>query len=222
MENETDEIRQHQLFTEIKRFERWRNIQPASVLREFNYEHWDQIYQAFEEFIQSTDPDEWSTAETQQLLFIIGRDHETQNLTYCLSEKVIVALAKESVLTAEEDAKWQMALQLHKVTDTVLAHELLEQFVNDEDEYVSRRSLMEFAKLQPDKTEMYAVEFWNRNIHGEMDEYQKMAVLQALKTINSPLLETYVEQAKKDDRKYLSDYARKMEEMGSNHGFIEN
>lgn len=222
MENETDEIRQHQLFAEIKRFERWRNMQPASVLREFNYEHWSQIYQAFEEFIQSTDPDEWSTAETQQLLFIIAKDYETQNLTYCLSEKVIVTLAKESVLTAEGDAKWQMALQLHKVTDTVLAHELLEQFVNDEDEYVSRRSLMEFAKLQPDKTEAYAVEFWNRNIHGEMDEYQKMAVLQALKTINSPLLELYIGQAKKDSRKYLSDYARKMEDSAHMNGFSEN
>lgn len=222
MESETDRIRQHQLFTEIKRFERWKDTQPASVLREFNYEHWGQIYQTFEEFIQTIDPDEWSTAETKKLLFIIAKDYETQNLTYCLDEKIIVKLAKESVLTGESDAKWQMALQLNKITDKVLAFELLEQFVNDEDEYVSRRSLMEFAKLYPDQTEAYAVLFWNRNIHGEMDEYQKIAVLQALKTINSPLLETYTEQAKADERKYLSDYAHKIEEIERTQGFNEN
>lgn len=222
MKHETDEIRQHRLFAEIKRFEKWMHRQPASVMREFNYTHWNQIYQEFEVFMQTTEPDEWSAAEKERLLFIIAKDYETQNLTYCLSEKVIVALAKESILTGESDAKWQMALQLYKITDKTLAFNLLEQFVNDQDEYVSRRSLMELAKLQPDKTEAYAVHFWNRNIHGEMDEYQKMAVLQTLKTIHSPLLEDYIEQAKADNRKYLSDYARKMEETGGANRFNEN
>lgn len=213
MENEAGEIRKHQLFIEIDNFERWIQTQPNAMRSELHYEYWDRIYMTFEEFLQTTEADDWSKKEKERLLFIIAKDYETQNLTYGLNETVILTLAREAVLIGESDAKWQMALQLNKVTDKLVAFDLLEQFINDEDEYVNRRSLMEFAKWQSDKTEEYAVLFWNRNIYGEMDEYQKMAVLQALKTINSPLLETYVEQAKKDHRKYLSDYAHKMEKM---------
>jgi hypothetical protein len=53
--------------------------------------------------------------------------------------------------------------------------------------------------------------FWNRNIHGDMDEYQRIAVLHSLKTVNSPMLSTYLSLAKQDGRKYLVQNAIQIE-----------
>ncbi len=83
--------------------------------------------------------------------------------------------------------------------------------MNDEDEYVIRRSLMELADLQSDKVEYYVDKFWNKNKYGDMEEYQRKAVLYSLKTIHSELLDTYIELAKQDGRKYLVQDAIRIE-----------
>lgn len=82
--------------------------------------------------------------------------------------------------------------------------------MNDEDEYVNRRSLMELAKLKSEKVEFYAERFWNKDKYGEMEEYQKIAVLHSLKTINSNLLDNYIKLAKQSGYKYLVENAEKI------------
>ena len=47
--------------------------------------------------------------------------------------------------------------------------------------------------------------------YGEMDEYQKMAVLHSLEAVNSKQLERYIEMAIDDGRPHLVKYAKGIE-----------
>ena len=97
-------------------------------------------------------------------------------------------LGELSLLLNEPEARWQFAIRLKEMTDKKRAGVLLEKFVNDDNEYVSRRALMELPALLPDKVEAYSTWFWPRDVYGDWQEYQRMAVLTALKEIRSPLL----------------------------------
>lgn len=66
---------------------------------------------------------------------------------------------------------------------------------------------MELPALLPDKVEAYSTWFWPRDVYGDWQEYQRMAVLTALKEIRSPLLGEYLKRAREDGRIYLVRYA---------------
>jgi HEAT repeat protein len=132
-------------------------------------------------------------------------------LAATLPEQALIVLSKYAIRHGNRDDKWQLATHLHRLSDRELAATLLNSFVNDEDEYVSRRALMELAKVQSEKVEYYADLFWNRNKYGDMDEYQRIAVLYALKEINSKQLDKYIRLAKQDGRRYLVENAIKIE-----------
>ena len=205
------------LFIEIDKFDQWAQSQysiPQGDLGgewECNYGHWVNVYAAFEKFLRVTDPSQWSDHEKERILYIIARDNETVHLVSILPELALIVLAKYAFKHGHRDDKWQLATQLHKLSDQQLAATHLEALVNDEDEYVSRRALMELGKVQSAKVEYYAELFWNRNKYGDMDEYQKIAVLCALKETNSKKLDKYIRLAKQDGRRYLVENAIKIE-----------
>jgi Na+/phosphate symporter len=205
------------LFIEIDKFDAWArsqyNISQDDIGGEWecDYTEWYKIYSAFENFLIKADPNNWTDKEKERLLYIIARDNESEYLSDLLNEAALIILTKQAIDSGHIDDKWQLAIQLFKLSDRLLATTFLEAFVNDEDEYVNRRALMELAKLNSDKVEIYAELFWNRNKYGDMDEYQKMAVLNSLKTINSKQLDKYIKLAKQDGRKYLVESAIKIE-----------
>lgn len=207
----------HLLFEEINKFDQWAKslytIPQDDVGGEWecNYHRWANIYSAFKDLISSSIPTQWSYMEKERLLYIIARDNEMRQLAGSLTENALVVLAEYAIGHGHRDDKWQIAVQLHKLSDKQLATNLLEAFVNDEEEYASRRALMEFAKVQPNKIERYAELFWNRNKYGDMGEYQRMAVLHALHTIRSKRLSNYIKLAKQDGRRYLIESANKLE-----------
>jgi hypothetical protein len=207
----------NQLFTEIDKFDVWAQSQfdiPQDDIGgewECNYEHWGNIYKSFEEYIRVTDPDKLTTIEKGRLLYIIARDNEMESLARLLDEKFLLVLAEYSILNGQRDDKWQLAVQLYKLTDKEKALSLLEKFVNDEEEYVNRRSLMELAKLKSAHVENLAERFWHKDKYGEMEEYQKIAVLHSLKIINSNLLDNYIALAKQSEQTYLVHNANQIE-----------
>ncbi len=207
----------NQLFIEIEKFDIWAQTQfdmPQDDIGgewECGYKNWDEIYSAFVNFLNETDASNWTDKEKERLLYIIARDNEAGYLADLLNESALIVLAKFAVVQGKRDDKWQLAIQLHKLTDKQLAIALLEEFVNDKEEYVNRRALIELAKLKSDKVESYAELFWSRNLYGDMDEYQKMAVLYSLKEINSTQLDKYIQLAKQDGRQYLVQNAIKIE-----------
>ena len=205
------------LFIEIDNFDKWAQSQysiPQDDLAgewECNYLHWNKIYASFGIFMANANPALWSDEEKQRLLYIIARDNECEQLAEALPENALIILTKYSLNQGRREDKWQLAIQLHKLSDKQLAADFLETLVNDPDEYVSRRSLMELAKVNPGKIDHYADLFWNRNKYGDMDEYQKIAVLHALKTANSKQLDQYIALAKQDGRQYLVANALELE-----------
>jgi hypothetical protein len=207
----------HKVFEEIEKFEKWFKL---SDLKEDNkegawdhYPDWRNIDPLFENFIFQTDPNTWTDEEKRILLHIISLDNECMRLVKTLSncEHALTTLMEASIAYGSPNDKWQLALCLHKLSDKTLALQLLEKLVNDEDEYVNRRSLMEMAKLKGPMTEYYCEKFWHKNKYEAMEEYQRMAVLHALREVHSKLLPTYIELAKQDGREHLVLNARNIE-----------
>jgi Na+/phosphate symporter len=208
----------NQLFIEIDKFDSWAKSQfddmPQNDIGgewECDYEKWEDIYKSFENFVLTTDPQKLTDIQKNRLLYIIARDNEAEHLSEILSNQFLIVLSEHSISNGHRDDKWQLAIQLYKLTDKQKALTLLEKFVNDDDEYVSRRSLMELAKLKSEKVEFYAEKFWNRENYGDSEEYKKIAVLHSLKIINSKLLDIYIELAKQSGQKYLIMNANQIE-----------
>jgi len=199
----------NQLFVEIEKFDQW--AQSWSDVPqderggewECGYKNWRSIYDSFDEFVRKTDPKSLTSAVKERLLYIIARDNEIERLSKLLDESFLVVLTEHSILYGHRDDKWQLAVQLYKLADRSKALTLLERLVNDDDEYVNRLSLMELARLKSDQVERYAESFWHKDRYGEMEEYQKIAVLHALKMIDSKLLPTYLELAKQSGQQHL-------------------
>ena len=205
------------LFTEIDKFDNWArslySIPQDDIGGEWEcgYKDWGQIYSAFEAFVSSADPTSWSDPEKGRLLYIIARDNETELLAHDLPDQAVIVLAAYALSNGHRDDKFQLAKRLSIISDEEIAANLLEQLVNDEDEYVCRIALMELAKVKAEKIEYYAELFWNRNKYGEMDEYQKMAVLQSLKASGSKQLGHYIQLAKQQGGQYLQQSASRLQ-----------
>jgi hypothetical protein len=209
----------HQLFTEIDKFDKWAKelseIPQDDRFGEWEIEYgswdWIQINTLFDDFITISKPQIWTKTEKEKLLYIIARDNDSGCLVSYLDEQSLFVLASHSITNGSRNNKWQLVVNLHKLTDKNLALSLLEKFVKDEDEYVTRCALLELAKLQSDNIEKLCEVVWNNNKHGEMEEYQKIAVLHSLKIANSDKLSKYIEMAKTDGRKYLVENAIELE-----------
>jgi len=205
------------LFTEIDKFDLWAQSKfdiPQDEIGgewECDYEKWEDIYKSFENFVLTTNPQILTDTQKDRLLYIIARDNESEYLSGILDNQFLTVLAEHSIFNGQRDDKWQLVVQLYKLTDKQKALILLDKFVNDEEEYVNRLSLIELARLKSEKVEFYAEQFWNKDKYGDMEEYQKIAVLHSLKIINSKLLDNYIELAKQSGQKYLIMNANQIE-----------
>lgn len=165
---------QHALFDEIARFKKWAGQYPqASVAEddrgrewECDYTAWTAIWSSFSDFINNTDPGRWSKEQIEALLYIIARDNDTESLAgiAATNPKTLISLATKAVTDGPPDAKWQLAVQLETLPDKQLAEKLLEQFVQDKEEYVSRRALMCLAAIHSTQTEHYCKLAWEKEI----------------------------------------------------------
>ncbi len=111
------------------------------------------------------------------------------------------------------DAGWQLAVQLPRLSDRAAAWQWAEYFCNDPDEYTCRRALTVSGSLHAPHTERYAEWFWQRDTFRhtkgwDAEEYQRIAVLQALAAMGSPLLPQYLRLARQDGRQYLVQQAQ--------------
>lgn len=208
-----------QLLRAIQTFKAWANMtfpgrMPYEIGGEWETEYnaWDTIVTAFEKVIKNSKPSEYTDSQLAELVYIIARDNECETLAEFLSDddEWFVKICELTLQSQEPDAKWQLAIRLKEVKDKKQAGFLLEKFVQDDNEYVNRRALMELPELLPEKVEAYSKQFWHRNLYGPIQEYQRMAVLTALKKVNSPLLEEYLIKADEDGRKYLVLHAEKI------------
>lgn len=151
-----------QLLLEIWKFREWAEaVYPGMNQNEIpgewetDYCLWKQIKEQFHKVLENSDPDAYSDSVLTELVYIIARDNEVEDLADCLCEhdKWFLRICELSLESKEREAKWQLAARLDKAKNKTQACRLLEKFIFDEDKYVRRRALLVSPKLMPEKVE---------------------------------------------------------------------
>ncbi len=190
---------------ELEKYKQWRSSHPFPA----EYEGWwTGLYDAAFAFVASSRPDEWTSGEVSNLLFLISHDVSDLIAEQLAKEpNKLLAIAQESLKCNDSDAKWPIVAELGSLlAQKCDAEPMLIAFANDDNEYVSRIALLSLASLKSDSTEFFAERAWKT---GEL--YQRIAALSALKTVSSPKLQEYLEKAYEDGREYVVQNARKIE-----------
>lgn len=207
------ELKKLDLKKEIARFRSWEAQLPAADrfgLWELEYPEWSALSTAFEDFIKQTRPNQWDESTVLDLLYIIARDNENEDLVSLLSEaqpKGLFRLAEAATGCNEPDARWQLAEYLGRVEgDRARAEAILLVLVDDDAEYVSRRALLALANLGSSHISSLCERAWATG-----HEYQRIAALHAIQAASPQELPKYIELAKADGRKYVVQNAVALE-----------
>lgn len=178
---------------------------------ECDYNHWQALYTAFNHCIESNPPSLLNEHHIKNIIYIIARDNEMENLIATLAthtnwfKKVL-----PHVLDCEEpEAKWQFALALGGlILPFETSENALLKLVTDKNEYVSRIALQSLGKIGSSKTESLCIKAWHTN-----HEYQRIMALWVLKEIHSNQLEKYLFLAEKDGRPHLINNAQNIRQQ---------
>lgn len=202
----------HPIFYSIDKFRKWADLQERKyLLWECDFPKWEEIHSLFGVYLTDTSFFDWTEAEVTELLYILARDNDSQAIIRMIAEDdaLLLFLAEQALTYGEPDAKWQLAVHLPSCANTAAAERMLVKYLRDEDEYVTRRALMALAQTGSALTEAYCKIAWESA--GEMQEYQRIAVLHALFSAHSDLLADYIALAKKDGRMWLVQNALELE-----------
>lgn len=199
---------------QVDRFRTWADaylVERRSGEWECDYGKWNLLYDSFAKFLRDCPVAGWDKEVMETVIYIVARDNEVEIMMSELAQDLnrLLAVADACLSSAERDAKWQVAARLGKLSVRPQeAESLLLKFMEDEDEYVRRQALMALGRIRSPHVERLAEQIWNRV--EEWQEYQRMAVLDALQNAGSPLLETYLTKANEDGRQHLAAYAVKI------------
>jgi HEAT repeat protein len=155
-----------------------------------------------------SEPGQWDQDTTELALYILARDNEMETLKDDLTEHptCLLALAKAGLHSAEQDARWQLADALGTVqADEDDVASILEAYVRDSNEYVSRRALLALGRRRSLVAETLARQAWDTG-----HEYQRIAALEVLSNLDSPCLSSYLDLAAQDGRQYVVGAAQRI------------
>lgn len=205
------------LKAEVQKFKMWAEVyslETRSAEWECAYNGWEGLHSEAITFLASVSPDQWCAADVDDLLYAIARDNEVEYLIQQVanSPETFLQLAMLSLKSSESDAKWQFAAQLSNLhKDKTRAEAILLQLVDDKNEYVTRRALLALGDLRSDNAEAQAEKAWNTGL-----EYQRIAALWVFAKISSTKLDSYIERAIEDGRKYLVENALQVRRQPDN------
>jgi len=168
---------------------------------ECDYPEWRPIWAAAKCLLETMPVAAWTDATTEDFIYALARDNEVEVIADDLGSRsdALLTLAARAIHSAETDAKWQIAAKLGELNEHKLeAEALLMHYVQDADEYVSRRSLIALGRLKSGKAESFAERAWQTG-----HEYQRIAALWALKDVGSSKLNDYLLLAEEDGREYV-------------------
>lgn len=192
------------LQVEVTRFKQWASgisLDTRSGEWECDYPEWRSFWAAAKCLVETVPLATWTDATTEDFVYALARDNEVEVIADDLGSRseALLTLAARALRSVETDAKWQIAAKLGELNEHKLeAEALLIQFVQDADEYVSRRSLLALGRLKSGKAEPFAERAWQTG-----HEYQRIAALWALKDVQSSKLNDYLLLAEEDGREYV-------------------
>lgn len=204
----------HPLFTEIAKFKEWASCYPEANRSgewECDYDDWRPIYSSFKSFLDENPPSAVSDEAIQDLIYIIARDNEMEELISLVSQRPawLQLLATSALGSHEGDALWQLAKAIGSAT--VLwpgAEQTLLTFFESEDEYVSRMALHALGERRHPQTEALCQRAWDTG-----HEYQRIMALWVLMEIGSPQLSHYLQAANADGMLHVAQNAQKIEAL---------
>ena len=210
------ETARRDLLEAVEAFKRWAVDWKLELLPdkpsgewETSYLHWPALNTAVIKLLQASPPDRWDPPVVQALLYALARDNEEGWLKNDLldSPTHLIALAHAGVSYDDPDAKWQLADALGSphVSDDQ-AEPLLDRFVHDDDEYVSRIALLALGARRSPKAEQLAVRAWTTG-----HEHQRIVALSVLFDICSPLLPAYLGLSRLSSQEYVRARALEIE-----------
>jgi HEAT repeat protein len=163
-------------------------------------------------YISDSKVEDWDEGVTGGLLYAIARDNENEHIAEQLRKtpEKLYALAQAAVRSGETHAKWQVAEQLAHCPGREGTESLLLALAADADAYVRRRALRSLGKIKSSKVETLVGQAWDSG-----DEYQRMTVLDALRSAQSKKLALYLDMAQADGRPYLTAFANRIREEKS-------
>ena len=188
------------LTDEIARFKSWAvDHEGSSGEWECDYEEWRALYAAVEATFAKFASEPPDDATKDLLLYAIARDNECGRLINTLVEYpgLLRSLARHATDYPDWNARWQIAVILSEAK-LPESPDLIRAFLTDEEEYVRRRSLMEFAKFCPDEAEALAISGMDEEF-----EYTRIAALHVLFRVNSDRLSYFLERHENDPNEYV-------------------
>ncbi len=146
------------------------------------------------------------------LLYVLARDNEAEHVRDHLVQtpSVLSALAIYAIKSSDADAKWQIVVSVAE-SNLPDAADLIRPFLNDEDEYVRRRSLMAYARYAPEEAEKIALQ----NLTAAF-EYTRITALHVLDTVDSSHLASSVDAMENDPSEHVRHNARELREKRQN------
>ncbi|QIL72350.1 hypothetical protein G7048_19510 [Diaphorobacter sp. HDW4B] len=199
------------LAIEVAKFRKWADLYPIhqrSGEWECDYDQWPLLWGAAIAVLNSLAPSEWTDECCANLLYAIARDNEVEYIADELAGKpdAVFKLARLAVDSTESDAKWQLAEHLGILSSgRDEAERLLLIFIDDKDEYVSRRSLIALGALKSIHAEALAERAW---LTGH--QYQRIAALWVLKDVAPSKLKQYAQMAMLDGRSIVVQNAHEV------------
>ena len=205
----------NRVFIEIEKFRKWAEAYSHIAQDErggeweTDYPDWPIIWSEFELFLKENHFSTWSEEQQDNVLYIIARDNECNSVIELIAEhpETLEFIAEKGLNFNSNDTKWQIAEMLHKLPNKARAEQLLEHYLKQHIEYVSRMAIQSLGRLKSGLTEKYCQQAWGWNQDDPMSQYQRIMALTVLFEYKSPLLEKYIALAKEDGRKYLVNQA---------------
>ena len=201
------------LHDEIDRFKDWAPpIDHRHGEWECDYEHWPELWYAAISSIDQHSGRDLSPDVAEDLLYVLARDNETEHIRDHLVQTtdVLSKLAAYATKCSDADAKWQIVVS---VADAELpnAAELIRPFLNDDNEYVRRRSLMAFSLFAPREAEEIALQDLAATF-----EYTRIAALHVLHTVDSPQLASALQALENDPSPHVRHNVLELREKRQN------
>jgi hypothetical protein len=198
---------------EVERFKKWAPpIKHQHGEWECDYEHWNALWSAAISTIDRHVDREISSGVAEDLLYVLARDNEAEYVRGHLVQtpSVLAALVVYATKCADADAKWQIVVSVAEANLPGAAN-LIRPFLNDEDEYVRRRSLMVYALYAPREAENIALQ----NL-SDAFEYTRIAALHVLDAVDSPHLASWLDALENDPNEYVRHNVRDLREKRQN------
>jgi hypothetical protein len=201
----------NRIFNEIEKFKKWAEAysdipqDERGGEWEIDYPNWSIIWTEFECFLNENHYSKWTDEQLGSILYIIARDNECNSVIELISEnsETLEFIAEKGLDSDNNDTKWQIVEIMYKLDNKSKAEQLLELYLKQNIEYVSRMAIKTLGRLKSPLTEKYCEQAWKWNQNDPISEYQRMMALTVLFEFGSRLTPKYIDLAKEDGREYL-------------------